>query len=173
MLMMYIVPMVCLLETENYMRLSQTFCSVSYVQPYVFRFFEEDLHDLVGFRGWKFCFLSGFRQFLGSFRTFQVNLRFNCENVNENALFLFRKTQEICEMDIYRDFSMKILLMLKHFIVNHISILLTQWWNLLQAVQPFYLFFGGTIYVESMTFWCIIVFGFFYVAGFIPRESWC
>ena len=51
MLMMYIVPMVCLLETENYMRLSQTFCSVSYVQPYVFRFFEEDLHDLVGFRG--------------------------------------------------------------------------------------------------------------------------
>ena len=45
------MPMVCLLKAGNYMRLSETFCFVSYVQPYVFQFVEGDFYDLTGFRG--------------------------------------------------------------------------------------------------------------------------
>lgn len=32
------------------MPLSETFCSVSYVQPYLFQFIEEDLYDVTSFR---------------------------------------------------------------------------------------------------------------------------
>ena len=84
--MMLIMPIVCLLKTLNrYIRLAESLCSVTYVQPYVFQIIEENLHDMAHFRGyWLF---SGWFQVMsvvswlvshsfwmvsGSFRWFQV-----------------------------------------------------------------------------------------------------
>ena len=54
--MMLIMSVACLLKTLNrYIRLAESLCSVNYVQPYVFQIIEENLHDMVHFRGyWLF-----------------------------------------------------------------------------------------------------------------------
>ena len=50
--MILIMSNVCFLKTLNrYIRLAESLYSVSYVQPYVFQIFEENLYDMAHFRG--------------------------------------------------------------------------------------------------------------------------
>ena len=131
---MLIIPIVCLLRTFNrYMPLSESLCSVSYVHPYVFQILEENLDDMISFRAWRlFCRWSPV--VLDVFRSSQVIPRFNYANANENAVSLPRKRKKSAISISMKDLSMMILLMVKRFIVSHISILSTQLCNALNLV---------------------------------------
>ena len=132
--MMLIIPIVCLLRTFNrYMPLSESLCSVSYVHPYVFQILEENLDDMTSFRGWR-LFSRWSQVVLDVFRSSQVIPRFNYSNSNENAVSLPRKRKKSAISISMKDLSMKILLMVKRFIVSHISILSTQLCNALNLV---------------------------------------